>query len=132
MISEKPGEKPLETPGEPLALPPLEEMLAEARRADLPFQYFRAGVEVHWLRESQDDDGPSAAVLRYAPGASVPPHRHQGEENIYVISGAQQDDRGIYPAGTHVVNVPGSSHAVASPEGCVVLVVWARPNRWLD
>jgi anti-sigma factor ChrR (cupin superfamily) len=107
-------------------------MLAEARRPDLPFEHFRTGVEVHWLRESADDDSPSAAVLRYAPGASVPAHEHQGEENIYVISGAQQDDRGVYRAGTHVVNVPGSSHAVASPEGCTVLVVWSRPNRWLD
>jgi anti-sigma factor ChrR (cupin superfamily) len=118
--------------GDPRALPPLEQMLAEARRPDLQFQQFRAGVEVHWLRESQDDDGPSAAVLRYEPGANVPPHLHQGEENIYVISGAQQDDRGTYRAGAHIVNAPGSSHAVSSPEGCVVLVVWSRPNRWLD
>ena len=125
--------------GDPIALPLLEKMLAEARRPDLPFQHFRTGVEVHWFRESADGDGPSAAVLRYAPGASVPAHRHQGEENIYVISGAQQDDRGIYPAGTHVVNVPGSSHAVCQPRGVRVLVVWspsqplagltARPRR---
>jgi anti-sigma factor ChrR (cupin superfamily) len=126
MIRAKSGE----TTGDPQALPALEWMLDEARRTDLVFQPFRTGVEVHWLCESAD--GPSAAVLRYAPGASVPPHRHQGEENIYVISGAQQDDRGLYRAGTHVVNVPGSSHTVTSPEGCVVLVVWSRPNQWLD
>jgi anti-sigma factor ChrR (cupin superfamily) len=116
---------------EPRPLPPLDDMLREARRADLPWQRFRTGVEVHWLREAEAS-GPSAAVLRYAPGAGVPRHRHDGEENIYVISGAQQDERGVYRAGAHVVNAPGSSHAVASPEGCVVLVVWSRPNQWLD
>ena len=124
MIRDNPGEKPGD------ALPPLADMLAAARRADLPFRPFRSGVEVHWLRESSD--GPSAAVLRYAPGASVPAHRHQGEENVYVISGAQQDQRGVYRAGAHVVNDSGSSHAVSSPEGCLVLVVWSRPNQWLD
>jgi anti-sigma factor ChrR (cupin superfamily) len=124
MIRDNPGEKT----GDPL--PPLADMLAEARRADLPYRPFRAGVEVHWLRESSD--GPSAAVLRYAAGASVPAHRHEGEENVYVISGAQQDQRGVYRAGAHAVNAPGSSHTVTSPEGCVVLVVWSRPNQWLD
>ena len=115
---------------DPRALPALEWMLDEARRTDLAFRPFRKGVEVHWVRESTN--GPSAAVLRYAPGASVPPHLHQGEENIYVISGAQQDDRGVYQAGAHVINHPGTSHTVASPEGCLVLVVWSRPNQWLD
>ena len=111
-------------------LPSLDHLLHEARRQDLAWQPFREGVEVYWLHES--DGGPSAAVLRYAPGAAIPRHRHEGEENIYVISGAQQDERGVYPAGAHVVNTPGSSHAVASPDGCVVLAIWSLPNRWLD
>jgi len=30
---------------------------------------------------------------------------------VYVLSGTQRDERGVYPAGTHVVNPPGSIHA---------------------
>ena len=31
-----------------------------------------------------------------------------------------------------MVNPPGSSHTVDSPEGCVVLVIWQEPNTWVD
>ena len=49
-----------------------------------------------------------------------------------MLIGKQRDERGDYPAGTHVVNQPGSTHSVSSPEGCVVFVVWERPNTFLD
>ena len=66
------------------------------------------------------------------PGSKVPRHRHEGIEHIYVLIGAQRDERGDYAAGAHVVNQPGSVHTVSSPEGCVVFVVWERPNTFLD
>ena len=51
---------------------------------DLPFEPFREGVEIHRLA-----DGPAAAaLLRYAPGASVPRHRHTGLETILVLTGS--------------------------------------------
>ena len=74
----------------------------------------------------------SGALLRYAPGAKIARHRHEGIEHIYVLMGTQRDERGEYGAGAHVVNPPGSVHAVSSPEGCVVFVVWERPNTFLD
>ena len=49
-----------------------------------------------------------------------------------MLIGKQRDERGEYAAGARVVNPPGSVHAVSSPEGCVVLVVWDRPNTFLD
>jgi anti-sigma factor ChrR (cupin superfamily) len=70
---------------------------------------------------------PSAAFIRYAPGAHVPRHTHVGVEHILVLAGCQTDDRGSYPRGTCVVNPPGSVHAVASEEGCLVLAIWDRP-----
>jgi len=52
-------------------------------------------------------------------------------EYIHVLSGSQQDEKGIYPAGTVVINRTGSKHSVASPEGCVVLAIWEVPVRFL-
>jgi anti-sigma factor ChrR (cupin superfamily) len=110
---------------EPLVLA---DLLAGGWR-DLPFAPFRPGVEIHRLYG--DGSGPSAALLRYAPGGSVPPHEHEGFEHVLVLAGSQEDERGRYPAGTLAVNPPGSRHSVRSPEGCVALLVWERPVRLL-
>ena len=42
--------------------------------ADMPFEFFREGVEICRLWQG----GPDVALLRYAKGASVPRHRHTG------------------------------------------------------
>jgi anti-sigma factor ChrR (cupin superfamily) len=93
--------------------------------AELPFQDLRSGVEIHVLHETPD--GARAAILRYAPGAQVPAHRHEGYEYIYVLSGEQGDERGSYGAGSFVVNEPGMTHTVTSKLGCTVLILWLRP-----
>ena len=87
---------------------------------------YRDGVRIHRLYGA-GEAGPSAALLRYEPGASIPRHVHQGYEHLYVLHGTQVDARGTHAAGTLVINPPGSSHAVVSPTGCVVLVIWERP-----
>jgi anti-sigma factor ChrR (cupin superfamily) len=91
---------------------------------------FGPGVGVRWLYRTPDG-GPSAALLRYQPGASVPLHEHVGYEHVLVLDGAQADERGRYPAGALVINPPGSRHRVHSDEGCVVLIVWERAVRVL-
>jgi anti-sigma factor ChrR (cupin superfamily) len=93
--------------------------------AELTFQQLRPGVEIHVLYEIPG--GTRAAVLRYAPGAEVPAHRHEGHEYIYVLQGEQSDERGTYRAGSFVVNEPGVVHSVHSRGGCVVLIIWQRP-----
>ena len=93
--------------------------------AALPFRSLRPGVEIHVLHDTLE--GARAAVLRYAPGAEVPPHRHEGYEYIYVLEGEQGDERGSYGPGTFVINEPGTAHSVSSPNGCVVLILWMRP-----
>ena len=95
-------------------------------RGDIAWQPFRTGIEIHPLY-GELGVGRAAALLRYAPGASLPTHRHAGFEQILVLQGAQVDDRGRYGRGTVVVNPPGSQHAVESPEGCVVFVTWELP-----
>ncbi len=89
----------------------------------LAFEPFREGVEIcHLVRGS-----PAVALLRYAPGAQVPRHRHTGLETVLVLEGSQTDDSGRHEAGALVVNPEGSEHAVASDTGCVVLIQWTRP-----
>jgi anti-sigma factor ChrR (cupin superfamily) len=93
---------------------------------EVSWQPFRAGIEIHPLY-GEIGIGRAAALLRYAPGARLPAHRHAGFEQILVLQGSQEDDRGPYGKGTVVINPPGSAHAVASPEGCVVFVTWELP-----
>jgi anti-sigma factor ChrR (cupin superfamily) len=76
-------------------------------------------------------EGPSAAFLRYAPNACLPLHEHDGHEHIFVLTGFQEDECGVYRAGSMVVNPPGSRHSVRAPEGCLVLVLWERPVTFL-
>ena len=42
---------------------------------------------VHWKVLHRDDDRQTVLV-RYDPGATVPRHRHRGEEQILVIEGS--------------------------------------------
>lgn len=95
------------------------------------FLPFRPGVEIARLYQN-DATGASAAVLRYAPGASVPEHIHQGYEHVIVLEGEQRDHRGSYPAGTLVVNPPGTRHTVTSPGGCIALLIWQNPVQFVD
>jgi len=108
----------------------LDELRALALSPRLAWRRFAPGVEIHRLWGTPSTR--SGALLRYAPGATVPRHRHEGVEQIYVLIGAQRDERGEYGAGTRIVNPRGSIHAVSSSEGCVVLVVWERANTFLD
>lgn len=98
--------------------------------AGATFEPFRDGVEI--ARLSGDGGSGETALLRYAPGASVPMHEHAGLETIVVLSGSQADDDGLYRAGDVVLNVAGSRHRVWSEDGCLVLITWAAPVRILE
>jgi anti-sigma factor ChrR (cupin superfamily) len=88
------------------------------------------GVEICRLY-GDGKEGPSAALVRYAPKARLRLHEHDGTEHIFILSGFQEDDAGVYPAGTMVVNPPGSRHSVRAPEGCMALVLWEKPVRFI-
>lgn len=94
----------------------------------MTFEPFREGVEICRLYEGE----PAVALLRYAPGASVPHHSHTGLETIYVLDGSQTDERGHYGEGSIVLNPPGSAHSVWSNEGCVVLIQWDLPIEFTE
>jgi anti-sigma factor ChrR (cupin superfamily) len=92
----------------------------------LSWETLRPGVAFHALY-GQPGKGPSAALLRYEPGATVPEHRHTDYEHVLILAGSQRDANGLYAAGTLLVSPPGSRHAVVSDAGCLVLAIWAGP-----
>ena len=92
----------------------------------LAFEPFGEGIEAHWLVKGGAGD-PSAALLRYESGASVPRHRHGGLETILVLEGSQSDETGDYEAGSLVLNAKGTEHSVHSKNGCVVFIQWDLP-----
>jgi anti-sigma factor ChrR (cupin superfamily) len=110
----------------------LPDLLAQSRRPDFTWSELRPGVDEHRLHGGHDGNGPIASILRYAPGARVPYHRHGGHEHIFVLSGSQRDERGTYGAGTLVINTPESRHDVVSDDGCTVLSIWERPVTFVE
>jgi anti-sigma factor ChrR (cupin superfamily) len=99
----------------------------------LPFEGFkqpgREGVEIYRLYDTTDTgaDGPSAALVRYQPGAKVQRHIHPGYELIFVLQGELINDAGRHGPGTLEVCPPDSGHALSSETGCTFLVVWEQP-----
>ena len=99
--------------------------LAESANG-LAWQPFHPGVEIHWLYRD-GNHGPSAALIRFQPGAAVPMHEHRGYEHIYVLRGSQSDGGGPLSAGSLMVHPPGTSHRIVSDEGCLVLAIYEKP-----
>ena len=89
----------------------------------------RFGVDIFPLYDAKNEnnEGPSAALLRYEPGARVTRHVHLGYELIFVLDGVLQNDNGAHEAGTLEICPPGSTHELWSEQGCIFLVVWEQP-----
>lgn len=94
----------------------------------LPWKPFQPGVEIYRLY-GDGVEGPTAALLRFQPGGRVPLHEHTGWEHILVLTGTQVDENTRADAGMLIINPPGTSHAVLSEHGCVVLAIYEKPVR---
>lgn len=64
-----------------------------------------------------------AVLSRFEPGASLPTHRHNGDEILYVIEGAIADESGTVSAGNMGYRPNGCVHNVNSRNGAIVLAV---------
>lgn len=81
------------------------------------------GVEVKDLGAA---DGRSMQLVRFAPGASFPLHRHDGPEFIYLLEGAAIQEGRQLSAGWASVAAAGTTDAgFRSPDGCVFLTVYS-------
>ena len=81
-----------------------------------------AGVHRRLLDRCGDEVARATSIVRYEPSARFPEHRHDFGEEILVLEGTFSDETGDYPAGTYMMNPPGSSHAPFSETGCVLFV----------
>ncbi len=77
-------------------------------------------------------DGRRTVLVRFAPGARLPRHRHVGLEQSFVLEGSLVDEDGTCTAGNFVWRRPGSVHSAWSPEGCLVLGIFEAPNEFLS
>ena len=64
-----------------------------------------------------------AFLSRFEPGATLPTHRHAGDEILYVIEGAIADEAGTTAAGNMGYRPNGCVHNVSSKNGATVLAV---------
>ena len=89
------------------------------------------GVEAKILME-QKETGLSTWLMRWAPGARLPAHEHVEIEQTYVLSGSFSDVMGTCTAGNYVWRRAGSRHDAWTDEGCLMLAVFLKPNKFFD
>jgi len=97
----------------------------------LPWSSFLEGVDIYRLY-GDGKSGPTAALLRFHPGARVPLHEHTGYEHILVLEGSQVDENSRADAGTLIINPPQTRHGVLSETGCIVLAIYEKPVTFLE
>ena len=66
--------------------------------------------------------GPVTSLVRYDAKSHFARHAHPEGEEILVLEGVFSDEHGDYPAGTFLLNPPGSAHTPFSEQGCVLFV----------
>lgn len=64
-----------------------------------------------------------AQITRFEPGATLPMHRHDGDELLYVIEGSISDEAGTTTAGSVGYRPNGCIHSVTSKTGATVLAI---------
>ncbi|QWD64684.1 cupin domain-containing protein [Polynucleobacter sp. MWH-UH2A] len=82
----------------------------------------QSGVERRMLERQGDEVARATSIVRYQPGSRFQAHTHDYGEEILVLDGIFSDETGDYPAGTYIMNPPGSSHAPFSESGCTLFV----------
>ncbi len=99
---------------------------------DQPWQTTRwPGIEIKILMQDEAT-GMMTSLTRMAPGAELPDHMHVGIEQSYVLEGSLVDHEGACTAGNFVWRKAGSRHSAHSPDGCVVLGFFQKPNKFYD
>ena len=80
------------------------------------------GVERRMLERLGGELAKATSIVRYQPGSKFQAHSHEFGEEIFILDGIFSDETGNYPAGTYIMNPPGSSHAPFSESGCTLFV----------
>src|SRR5262249_27139633 len=90
--------------------------------SDVAWQERQPGVRSKPLWEHSATER-RAAMIRLESGATLPRHRHVGDELVFVVEGAIADECGTVTAGNVGYRPEGCVHTVSSPNGATVLAV---------
>jgi anti-sigma factor ChrR (cupin superfamily) len=94
--------------------------------SELPWIETRPGVRQKRIWEDKATER-RAILARFAPGATLPRHRHVGDELIFLVEGANADESGVVATGNMNYRPNGCVHTVTTTNGATVLaVVWGR------
>jgi anti-sigma factor ChrR (cupin superfamily) len=94
--------------------------------SDLPWIDARPGVRQKRIWEDATTER-RALLARFDPGSTLPPHRHVGDELIFLVEGANADESGVVATGNMNYRPNGCVHTVTTTNGATVLaVVWGR------
>jgi len=100
--------------------------------ADVPWTPTRhKGVEMKALMEDKST-GLLTALVRFAPGSTLPDHEHVEIEQSYILEGELTDAEGTCKAGDFVWRPAGSRHDAHAPKGALVLAFFLKPNKFFD
>ncbi|MEQ1647125.1 MAG: cupin domain-containing protein [Hyphomicrobiaceae bacterium] len=89
------------------------------------------GIHLKVLMEDKDT-GLLTALTKFDKGAVLPDHEHVELEQTFVLEGSLVDDDGEVTPGQYVWRPGGSRHTAHSPNGCVVLSFFLKPNKFFD
>ena len=78
------------------------------------------GVDRRMLERAGDEVAKATSIVRYLPGSKFETHTHEFGEELFVLDGVFSDETGDYPAGTYIMNPPGSAHTPFSESGCTL------------
>ena len=93
------------------------------RPGDTPWQASPSpGVTRRMLDRVGDEAARATSLVRYGPGSVLPEHAHPDGEEILVLDGVFNDERGEHGPGTYLRNPDGSRHAPRSAGGCTLFV----------
>ena len=94
--------------------------------SELPWVEAHPGVRQKRIWEDKLNER-RALLARAEPGATLPRHRHVGDELIFLIEGANADESGVVTTGNVSYRPNGCVHSVTTKNGATVLaVVWGR------
>jgi anti-sigma factor ChrR (cupin superfamily) len=94
--------------------------------SELPWIEARKGVRQKRIWEDKANER-RAILARFEPGATLPRHRHVGDELIFIVEGANADESGVVATGNMNYRPNGCVHTVTTKNGAIVLaVVWGH------
>ncbi len=91
----------------------------------IPWRQSTFAVDIE-VKDLGTADGRSMQLVRFAPGASFPLHRHPGPEFIYLLEGSAVQEGQVLSAGWAAVAATDTTDThFHSPGGCVFLTVYS-------